>query len=91
MTRDYRTSPKRHGVAVSHAFHARQADPDRTPHHSTAGTTPRTQMKPATPPPRQDQTPLRHATTPHTCGRAPGQPAGRAPFPTNRHEGGSLT
>ena len=30
-------------------------------------------------------------TTPHTCGRAPGQSAGRAPFPTNRHEGGSLT
>ena len=90
MTRGCRVSPKRHGLAVSHAFDARQADPSRTPHPSTAGTAPRAQMNPATPPPQQDQTPLQHAT-PHTRGRAPGQPAGRAPFPTNRHEGGSLT
>lgn len=90
MTRDYHTSPKRHGLVVSHAFHARQADPAKTPHHSTARTAPRAQMNPATPPPQQDQTPLQHAT-PHTRGRAPGQSAGRAPFPTNRHEGGSLT
>jgi len=58
MTRDYRTSPKRHGLAVSHAFHTRQDDPARTPHHSNAGTAPRAQMKPATPPPQQDQPPL---------------------------------
>lgn len=87
---DYRTSPKCHGLAVSHAFHARQADPAKTPHHSTTGTTPRAQTKPATPPPQQDQPPVQQATR-HTCGRAPGQSAGRAPFPTNRHEGGSLT
>jgi len=54
MTRDCHTSPKRHGLEVSHAFHARQANPAKTPHHSTAGTAPRAQMKPATPPPQQD-------------------------------------
>lgn len=58
MMWDYRTSPKRHSLPVSRAFHAHQAAPQQHP---------------------------------HTCGRAPGQPAGRAPFPTNRHEGGSLT
>ena len=98
MMRDYHTSPKHHGLAVSHAFHARQADPARTPHHSTAGTTPQSQMKPAAPRPQ----PRTHTGARHPYDRNPQQhpahmrararPISRArALPTNRHEGGSLT
>ena len=54
------------------------------PHHTRATLTDESQGNPTTVPPHT-------CPTPHTRGRAPGQPAGRAPFPTNRHEGGSLT
>ena len=91
MTRDYRTSPKHHGLAVSHAFHARQADPANTPppQHRQNRATRTDEAHNTTTPARPNPAPTRN--TPHACGRAPGQPAGRAPFPTNRHEGGSLT
>ena len=54
------------------------------PHHTRATPTDESQGNPTTAPPHT-------CPTPHTRGRAPGQSAGRAPFPTNRHEGGSLT
>ena len=52
------------------------------PHHTRATLTDK---------PRNNTARPHNTRTPHTRGRAPGQPAGRAPFPTNRHEGGSLT
>ena len=75
MTRDYRTSPMRHGLAVSHAFHARQADPAT---HSALTDNPRNN----TAQPRHNPALTRARARPTSRART---------LPTNRREGGSLT